>query len=426
LRLLRRFGLAALCVTFLQAAPAQDLPAMIARAAPAVVVVSEDGGERGTGFVVSADGAIVTNLHVIARMKQPRVTLADGRTFDVVSVLGYDKERDLAVVKIPATGLPMLPLGDSRKVRVGQRVIAFGTPLGYSGTTTTGIVSAIRRHPKVPGALLLQTDAAINPGSSGGPLIDTKGRAVGVVTSMVHNAQSLGFAVPVGELRPLLKSGEHAIAPQDLRRYLLLTDWAPWILPRRWRAESDFYMSAAPGAVYELDGKDDSIRLTVLRPASEAALGQKLVLSLRRNGRGYEGASSGEVLCETIRAAGKLPWRQDGAQIREISLERVELSFVAPGLPDPQGDCRLEFRRYTVALTPVGEAEAPPASGELQHLESVRTGRAALELRRERLRRDCAEVRAKLARDCAQVTQWNETSCKTFDDLANVCQREGL
>ena len=419
-------NLAALCLAFAPAAHAQDLPALIARAAPAVVVVSEDGGARGTGFVVSADGTIVTNLHVIARMKQPRVALADGRTFDVVSVLGYDKERDLAVLKIPAAGLPVLPLGYSRKVRAGHRVIAFGTPLGYSGTTTTGIVSAIRRHPKVKGALLLQTDAAINPGSSGGPLIDAKGRAVGVVTSMIPDAQSLGFAVPVDELRPLLKSGEHAIAPQDLRRYLLLTDWAPWILPRRWRAESDFYMSAAPGPVYELDGKDDSIRLTLLRPASEAALGQKLVLSLRRNGRSYEGTANGEVLCETIRSTGKLPWRQDGAQIRELSLERVELSFVAPGLPDPQGECRLEFRRHTVALTPIAETDAPPASGELQHLESVRTGRASLELRRERLRRDCADVRAKLARDCAQVTQWNEASCKTFDDLASVCSREGF
>ena len=418
--------LAALCLALAQPAPAQDLPALIARAAPAVVVLSEDGGPRGTGFVVSSHGTIVTNLHVIARMKQPRVTLADGRVFDSLSIVGYDKERDLAVLKIPATGLPVLPLGDSRKIKVGQRVIAFGTPLGYSGTTTTGIVSAIRRHPKLPGALLLQTDAAINPGSSGGPLIDARGRVVGVVTSMIHNAQSLGFAVPADELRPLLKGSEHAIAPQDLRRYLLLTDWAPWILPRRWRAESDFYMSRAPGAVYELDGKDDSIRLLLLRPAAEAALGQKLVLSLRRNGRGYEGVANGEVLCETIRATGKLAWRQDGAQISELSLERMELSFVAPALPDPQGDCRLAFQRHTVVLTPIEETEAPPASGELQHLESVRTGRFALEKRHERFRRECAEVRAKLARDCAQVTQWNEASCKTFDDLANVCLREGF
>ena len=425
MKLLRLFSLV-LSLAFTQAAPAQDLPALIARAAPAVVVVSEDGGARGSGFVVSADGTIVTNLHVIARMKQPRVTLADGKTFDVVSVLGYDKERDLAVLKIPAAGLPVLPLGDSRKVRAGHRVIAFGTPLGYSGTTTTGIVSAIRRHPKVPGATLLQTDAAINPGSSGGPLIDTKGRAVGVVTSMIHNAQSLGFAVPVDELRPLLKSGEHAIAPQDLRRYLLLTDWAPWILPRRWRAESDFYMRSAPGAIYELDGKDDSIRLTVLRPESEASLGQKLVLSLRRNGRSYEGASTGEVICETIRGAGKLPWRQDGAQIRELSLDRIELSFLAPSLPDPLGDCQLQFRQHRLTLTAADDMEAVPATGETQHLDSVRTRRAAFEQRRERQRRDCAEVRTKLERECAQVTQWNATSCRTFEDLAAVCLREGL
>jgi hypothetical protein len=426
LKLLRLFGLAAFCLAFAQAAPAQDLPALIARVAPAVVVVSEEGGARGTGFVVSADGMIVTSLHVIARMKQPRVALADDRIFDAVSVIGYDKERDLAVLKIPASGLPVLRLGASRKVRVGQRVIAFGTPMGLSGTTTTGIVSAIRRHPKVPGALLLQTDAAINPGSSGGPLVDTKGHVVGVVASMIHNAQSLGFAVPADELRPLLRSGEHAITPDELRRYLLLTDWAPSILPRRWRAESDFYMSASAGAVYELEGKDDSIRLTLLRPAGEASLGSKLVVSLRRNARSYEGATAGEVLCETIRTSARIPWRQDGAQISDLSPDRIALSFVAPGLPDPQGDCRLEFRRHNVVLTAVGDTDPVPASGETQYLESIRARRVAFEQRRERLRRDCTDVRAKLARDCVQVTQWNEASCRTFDDLAAVCTREGF
>ena len=409
------------------AAPAQDLSALIARVAPGVVVLSEDGRARGSGFVVSSDGTIVTNLHVIARMKQPRVTLADGRTFDAVSVIGYDKERDLAILKISATRLHVLPLGASRKVRVGQRVIAFGTPMGLSGTTTAGIVSAIRRHPKVPGARLLQTDAAINPGSSGGPLVDTKGHAVGVVASMIHNAQSLGFAVPADELRPLLRSSEHAITPADLRRYLLLTDWAPSILPRRWRAESDFYMSPSAGAIYELEGKDDSIRLTLLRPAGEASLGTKLVLSLRRNARSYEGASNGELQCETMRATGKVPWRQEGARISELSLERMELGFVAPGLPDPQGDCRnLEFQRHNVVLTAVADTEAVPASGEIQYLESIRARRAAFEQRRERQRRDCVDIRAKIARDCVQVTQWNEASCKTFDDLAAVCTREGF
>ena len=419
-------GLAALCLVVAAAAQAQDLSALIARVAPAVVVLSEDGAPLGSGFVVSADGIVVTNLHVIARMKQPRVTLADGRAFDQVSIIGYDKERDLAILKIPASGLHTLALGASRKVRVGQRVVVFGTPWGLSGTTTAGIVSAIRRHPKVPGALLLQTDAAINPGSSGGPLVDAAGRAVGVVVSMIHNAQSLGFAVPADEVRPLLRSSEYSLTPDELRRYLLLTDWAPSMLPRRWRAESDFYMGTASGTVYELDGKNDSIRLTLLRPAAEAWLGSKLVLSLLRNGRGYDGQSSGEVSCETLRASRRIAWRQDEAQIRELSLERIELSFLAPGLPDPQGDCQLEFRRHRVTLTAVGEADAAPASGEAQHLESIRARRATFEQRRDRLRRDCPDVRAKLARDCVQVTQWNESSCRNFDDLAAVCTREGF
>lgn len=419
-------ALAALCFAMARLALAQDLPALIARVAPAVVVLSDEGAGRGSGFVVSADGVIVTNLHVIARMKQPRVTLADGREFDDISVLRYDRDRDIAILKIPATGLRTVTLGASAKVKVGQRVVVFGTPWGLSGTATSGIVSAIRRHPKVAGARLLQTDAAINPGSSGGPVVDASGQVIGVVVSMIHSAQNLGFAVPADDLWSLLRSSEHAVTPDELRKYLLMTEWAPSILPRRWRAQSDFYLSNAHGAVYELDGKDDSIRLTLLRPAAEAWLGSKLVLSLARNGRAYEGQSSGEVSCETVRASRKIAWRQDSAQIGELALDRIELSFLAPGLPDPQGDCQLEFRLHKVALTPVADTDAVPATGEGEYLESIRARRTAYEQRRERMRRDCTDVRAKVARDCVQVTKWNESSCKNLDDLAAVCTREGF
>ena len=421
-----RISLAALCLVAAPPAFAQELAGLIARVAPSVVVISDGGTARGSGFVVSRNGVILTNLHVIAALKQPLVTFADGRNFDRISVLGYDRDRDLAILKIPATDLPALPFGSSAKVKVGQRVVAFGTPWGLSGTATAGIVSAVRRHPRIEGATLLQTDAAINPGNSGGPLVNESAQVVGVVVSLIDSAQNLAFAVPADELRPLLRTSEYAVTPEELKRYLLLTDWAPSILPRRWRAQGDFYSSSAPSAVYELEGQDDWMRVRLLRPVPEASLGSKLVLSLVRTGRGYEGHSSGEVNCETVRTSSKVPWRQEDAQIAELSLDRIEVSFLAPMPPDPQGDCRLEFRRHSVTLAPAAETEPVPATGEPERLTSIRARRTAFQQRLERLRRDCPDVRAKLARDCVRVTQWNESSCRNLDDLAAVCAREGL
>lgn len=415
-----------LCLAGAQTAPAQDPSALIARVNSTIVVFSDDGASQGSGFVVSSDGIIVTNLHVIAPMKRPRVTLADGRTFEQISILGYDRDRDLAVLRIPATGLQRLPLSDSGDVRVGERVVAFGAPLGFSGTATFGIVSAIRRHPKVAGATLLQTDAAINPGNSGGPLVNARGQAVGVVVSLIRDARGLGFAVPAGDLRQLLRSSEHSFTPDELRAYLLKTDWAGSILPRRWRAERDFYSNSARRSLYELHGNDDSIRLTLLRPQAEAWHGSKLVLALLRDGQQYEGQSSGEVNCETVRESRKVPWLQQTARISDISLDRIEMSFLAPSSPDPDGDCQLKFTRHSVSLVPADRTDEAPATGEPSLLESNRARRVAYEQRRERLRRDCPGVRAKLVRDCTQVTQWNTSSCKTFEELAAVCDREGL
>src|SRR5262245_24117803 len=448
MKLARRLWLAVLACAGPSGALALDLPTLIARVAPAVVVVSSEEGKRGSGFVASRDGLIVTNLHVVAPMKQPRVTLADGRVFDAVAIVGYDADRDLAVLKVPGKGLPTLALGASANVKVGQRVVAFGAPWGLSGTATNGIVSAVRLHHRVRGATLLQTDAAINPGNSGGPLVNTEGQVVGVVVSTIPGAQSLGFAVPVDDLRSLIRSSGYgpvaggakgcapssrcepkrgpALTPDELRSRLLLTQWGPSLLARRWRADGDFYLGGAPAAVFELDGNETSIRLTQLRPEAEAWLGRKLVLSLARGENGFEGDSSGEVQCETLRESRKVAWKQPQAQITAFALERIELVFFAPGPPDPQGGCALEFRSYSATLTPVDETEAAPLTGENGRVDSIRALRTAHLHRRDRMRRDCPEIRAKLARDCEQRTAWNAVSCTNFDDLAAVCSREGL
>lgn len=166
------------------------------QASPAVVSVSRDGG-LGSGVLIRTDGVLLTNAHVVGDARQVRVELADGRRL-TGRVLGRDVSGDIAVVKIPGSGFPRAPLGDSDRLEVGQASIAIGNPLGLDRTVTTGVVSAVNRSGfDMDG--LIQTDAAINPGNSGGPLLDSRGRVIGINTAVLRGrgASGLGFAIPI-------------------------------------------------------------------------------------------------------------------------------------------------------------------------------------------------------------------------------------
>ncbi|MGH2377284.1 MAG: S1C family serine protease [Candidatus Limnocylindria bacterium] len=171
---------------------------VVERVGPAVVQV-QDGRGAGSGVVITPDGYALTNAHVVERGDRPRVRLADGRAI-TASVVGRDPSSDLAVLRLDATGLPAAELGDSDALRVGQVVIAIGNPLGFQSTVTTGVVSALGRslsgRDGRPIEGVIQTDAALNPGSSGGPLVDTRGRVVGINTAVIAGAQGICFAVP--------------------------------------------------------------------------------------------------------------------------------------------------------------------------------------------------------------------------------------
>jgi putative serine protease PepD len=201
------------------------------RVLPSVVSISTrsiDGAGTGSGFVIDSNGYILTNNHVISDAAQSggsiQVSLSDG-TFYAAKVIGRDASYDLAVLKISASGLKALQFGDSDAVAVGDSVIAIGSPLGLSGTVTTGIISAKNRavtagESNAESAFInaLQTDAAINPGNSGGPLVDATGAVIGVnsaIASLGTTSQigsiGLGFAIPINQARKtadqLIKNG---------------------------------------------------------------------------------------------------------------------------------------------------------------------------------------------------------------------------
>ena len=190
-----------------------------ARVLPSVVSIetmSKDGGGSGSGFVIDTNGYLLTNNHVVADAMTIKVILNDGREY-AAKILGRDESYDLAVLKIKTTGLKALQFGDSNKVQVGDSVIAFGSPLGLSGTVTQGIISA-KDRPVTAGdensstsfISALQTDAAINPGNSGGPLVDATGAVIGVNSAIASLGSALGsrsgsiglgFAIPINQAR---------------------------------------------------------------------------------------------------------------------------------------------------------------------------------------------------------------------------------
>ena len=156
---------------------------------------------EGSGFIISGNGQILTNAHVVEGADTVNVTLKDGRSFKG-KVLGSDPVTDVAVVKIEANSLPTVPMGNSDQLKPGEWAIAIGNPLGLDNSVTTGIISATGRSSRDVGVpdkrvQFIQTDAAINPGNSGGPLLNASGQVIGMNTAIIQGAQGLGFAIPI-------------------------------------------------------------------------------------------------------------------------------------------------------------------------------------------------------------------------------------
>jgi serine protease Do len=250
-----------------------------AKVGPAVVKITVDGQSTdpfgsvptegvGSGIVYDASGWILTNRHVVTGADKLTVELKDGRQF-AGTVYGIDTLTDLAIVKVDATGLPAAPIGHSDGLKIGQLVIAIGSPLGtYSFSVTSGIVSGMGRDIQVDNGTritnLIQTDAAINPGNSGGPLADASGAVVGVNTAVATDSSGIGFAIPIDIARPIM---EQALRGEALSR--------PWIgirfQPINLQLKQHLGLSVDSGALVSNSGGTDPA-VVVDSPAAKAGI----------------------------------------------------------------------------------------------------------------------------------------------------------
>ncbi len=212
----------------------QELAAEAKKSVVVITFAGRDGQRQGlgSGFILTEDGLIATNLHVIGEARPIRVELHDGRKFDVTAVHATERSQDLAVLRIDAKNLPALPLGNSDELQEGQAVVAIGNPLGLERSVVSGVLSGRR---DIEGRSMLQIALPIERGNSGGPLLDLHGRVHGLLTLKSLKTENLGFAIAVNSLKPLLEKPN----PIPMSRWLTIGAMDPeeWtVLPGgRWR-----------------------------------------------------------------------------------------------------------------------------------------------------------------------------------------------
>jgi S1-C subfamily serine protease len=249
----------------------------------------QQGQQTGSGFVISSNGTILTNAHVIQGAVKITVQFGDNKAVDA-KVVGKDENTDLAVLKVPTDGLTLtpLPLGASRNVQVGDPTIAIGNPFGLDRTLTTGVVSALQRQIRAPNGFsidnVIQTDAPINPGNSGGPLLDAYGRVIGINSQIEtgggQGSVGIGFAVPIDTAKQVIPQLEHS--GSVARAYLGLTSLtidgslANLNLPVSSGALVQSVQSGSPAAKAGIRGGDISAQL----PQGQIELGGDIITSV--------------------------------------------------------------------------------------------------------------------------------------------------
>jgi len=286
--------------------------AVVDRVGPTVVslAVAKRGrshGGAGSGFFFAPDGYILTNAHVAQGGGPFEVTLTDGSTYEAIP-RGRDPATDLAVVHVAGGPFPTAELGRSSALRVGQLAIAIGNPLGFSSTVSAGVISALGRNMRAQHGNMMenviQTDVALNPGNSGGPLCDSAGRVVGINTAMIPGAQGLGFSVPVDTARwvvgQLMATGEvrrawlgivgqtRPVPRWQQRQAALVESAGVEILRVRHRSPAAAAGLRAGDVILALDGQPTPTVDTLQRLLAEWSIGRPLAARILRQGRPVE------------------------------------------------------------------------------------------------------------------------------------------
>lgn len=269
----------------------ENLSSVVSKVSPSVVSIitqsqssdfylgskTEEGA--GTGIIVSKDGYVMTNKHVIDGASIVGIALSDGTTYENVKVLGTDPLNDVAFLKIPnVTNLTAAELGDSTSIRVGQKVVAIGNSLGqYQNTVTSGIVSGTGRPVSAQAGNavetltdLIQTDAAINPGNSGGPLLNLQGQVIGINTAIAADAQGIGFSIPIGATKGILKG---VLAGKGVQRAYLGINYVPITAD-----VSEFYKLPVKKGAYVFNGEGKTA-VAANSPAAQAGIKDKDIIT---------------------------------------------------------------------------------------------------------------------------------------------------
>ena len=230
---------------------AEDFEKLAALIKPSIVVVESvdrlgrEGG-RGTGFVVSSNGIIATNFHVIGEHREFKIRFSNGKTYTPTEILGIDRKNDLALFKINAENLPVLQLGNSDEISPGQSIFAIGNPLGYSHSVSRGVIAAVRELEEGDGRPLVQVAIPIEPGSSGSPTMDLDGRVVSILA--IKSGGAMGFGIPVNKLKSLLTEQK----PVPIKKWFTIgaldsTEWRS-IMAGSWKQRAGTIIASGLGS----------------------------------------------------------------------------------------------------------------------------------------------------------------------------------
>jgi S1-C subfamily serine protease len=324
---------------------------------PGVVLIKGTGSSGeilGTGFIISSDGKIATNLHVVENLKNGGVQLASGEKFDSFSIVSFDARKDIAIIKIPGFDLPTVALGNSNNVQVGEPVLAVGSPLGLQGTVTTGVLSSLRDDPTGGGFKVLQTDASVNPGNSGGPLVNRQAEVIGIVTFKLRGGENLNFAIPINYLRGLVDSPGAAMSLDELRVKLSSSGsdvFKSDSFPTHWKS-----LKTGTTKVLRRDG--DRIYVETVLSEAQKSAGCFFLSDLQKKGDIFSGTVRSSCVCAYTRGLGAYAQNFTNRFTDETA---IELTSVTPTRIEGRAMARLKGTKFDCRKA---EFSKPPSEWE--------------------------------------------------------------